>query len=107
MSATNPYELLSYLLIEEGKRAVMSVLQDLIRLDQRLHDIALCLPVPPEVPERWDTRDPLTVAIALDSMIEAVRRGELRRVIECLKWAAQQSPLSLWLLTSGSEEGAE
>ena len=91
------FELLSWLLIEECKRDVMSVVLDLLRLDQRLSDLALCLPQPPEIPTRWNTRDPATVAVNLHAVIAAVRGNELQRMIRSLRWAAQQSPLSLWL----------
>ena len=91
MNPMNPFELLRWLLIEECKRDVMSVVLDLIRLDQRLSDLTSVLPLPPEIPTRWDPRDPATVAVNLHAMIAAVRGTELRRVIQSLRWAAQQS----------------
>lgn len=102
LNPMNPLELLSWLLIEECKKEVMNVVLDLVRLDQRLGDLALGLPLPPEMTTRWNPEDPLTVAVNLQTVISVVRSNELQRAMRSLRWAAQQSPLSLWL-ASGQE----
>lgn len=97
MDSFNVLELLAWLMVEEAKRSVMEVVLQLTRLDQRLDEIAASVPLPEEPPSMWDPGHPLAVPLQLHEVIRLVRGNYLQEAIAELSWAAQQTPLTLWL----------
>ena len=97
MDSFNVLDLLTWLMVDEAKRSVMEVVSQLSRLDQRLEDIAASVPLPAASRPVWDSGHPLAVPRQLHAVIKQVRGDYLQDAIAALSWAAQQTPLSLWL----------
>ena len=98
-----PLELLIWLMIEEVRKGVLDVATDLARLDQRLEDLAALIPFPLR-DVRWRADDPAAVPANLHAVISTVRENYLQEAVEALKWAARQTPESLWLQFTHEEE---
>lgn len=74
---------------EEAQHAIREVALMLLRLLERLEEIAACLPRPPDMDAMLERRIPATLGVDLLGSIECVVDDDLRPAIRTLERAAK------------------